>query len=71
MNRQSIYDLGYVAGQLLYAKCPDLDKVGLINQAAEVERKEAARVPLTMFSNYRDGVVAGYEDAKKESEVKE
>ncbi len=70
MNHQSVYDLGYVAGEQLYVKRPDLDRIALIHAAADVERKESMRIPLTMFADYRDGVIAGYH-VKKEQEAKE
>ena len=71
MNHQTVYDLGYIAGQILYMERPHLDKIALMNAVARVEQKEPMRIPLTMFADYRDGVIAGYESAKKEQEVKE
>lgn len=66
MNYQQAFNKGYEAGQLLYADKPNLKSDEVRKQASTTP----ADIPLTMTADYREGVIAGYEAKKQESEVK-
>ena len=59
---QQYYDLGFIAGKKLYSKNSSYPQVDLHNKA----KQEAKAKPMLMQVHFRDGFLAGYDEAGQE-----